>query len=78
MTRRDVDMEAIMGRVVRNMGRADDAQLYGIDDSVTRLLDAYEQFMGGDLVTYLCAWREAAQLHRVRRTQTEGAGPCMS
>ena len=46
-----------MGRVVRQMGKADDGQLSGIQDAVTSMLDGYELFMGSDLITYLCVWR---------------------
>jgi hypothetical protein len=43
--------EVIMGRVVREMGKVDDAQLAGFQESVSRLLGEFESFMGGDLVT---------------------------
>jgi hypothetical protein len=59
--------EVIMGRVVREMGKADDAQLAGFQESVSRLLGEFESFMGGDLVTYLCVWREAAKKHQAAR-----------
>lgn len=62
-----------MGRVVREMGKADDTQLAGIRDAVTDLLGRYEEFMGGDLVTYLCTWREAAQQHQERRAAPAAA-----
>jgi hypothetical protein len=39
--------------VVRDIGKADDAQLAAIRENATRLLDEYEQFMGGDLVEAL-------------------------
>jgi hypothetical protein len=55
--------------VSRDMGKADDTQLAGIQASVTTLLDTYERFMGGTLVEALCMWREAAQRHQERRTQ---------
>jgi hypothetical protein len=69
LIRRDVDKEAIMGRVVREMGKADDDELAGIQNAVTSLLDCYESFMGGDLITYLCVWREAAQKHQANRAK---------
>jgi hypothetical protein len=47
--------------VVRDIGKADDAQLAAIREDATRLLDEYEQFMGGDLVEALCLWRQAAK-----------------
>jgi hypothetical protein len=49
-----VDKEAIMGRVVRQMGKAEDGQLSGIQAAVTSMRDDYDSFMGGDLITYLC------------------------
>ena len=69
MTGRDVDMEAIMGRVARELGKADDGQLAGIQDAVTSLLNQFEPYMGGDLVTFLCVWREAAQKHQSERAK---------
>jgi hypothetical protein len=69
LTGRDVDKEAIMGRVVRDMGKADDGQLASIQDAVTSLLDSFEQFMGSDLATSLCVWREAAQKHLANRAK---------
>lgn len=65
----DVDKEAIMGRVVRDMGKADEGQLAAIQDAVSSLLDRFEPFMGGDLITYLCVWREAAQKHQANRAK---------
>jgi len=67
-----------MSRVVRDMGKADDGHLAGIQDAVTRLLGDYEQFMGNDLVTFLCAWREAAQRRQVRRSAQEAAVTTLS
>lgn len=58
-----------MSRVVRDMGKADDSQLASIRDAVSSLLDQFEPFMGGDLVTYLCTWREAAQKHQANRAK---------
>lgn len=58
-----------MGRVVRQMGKAEDGQLSGIQDAVTSMLDDYESFMGSDLITYLCVWREAAQKHQASRAK---------
>ena len=53
--------------VVRDIGKADDAQLTAIREDATRLLDEYEQFMGGDLVEALCLWHEAAKRQQERR-----------
>jgi len=58
-----------MGRVVREMGKAGDGQLSGIQDAVTSMLDDYESFMGSELITYLCVWREAAQKHQANRAK---------
>jgi hypothetical protein len=58
--------------IARDMGKAEDAQLAGIQASATELLDTYERFMGGTLVEALCMWREAAQRHQERRTQQPG------
>ena len=52
---------------VRDIGKADDAELTGIQDAATVMLGKYEQFMGGDLVEALCLWREAAQRQQGRR-----------
>jgi hypothetical protein len=59
----------------RDMGKADDAQLAGIRESATQLLDAYERFMGGTLVEALCLWREAAQRHQEHRARQAAATP---
>jgi hypothetical protein len=53
--------------VVRDIGKADDAQLSAIREGATRLLDEYEPFMGGDLAEALCLWREAAKRQQERR-----------
>ena len=52
--------------VVRDIGKADDAQLTALREDATHLLDEYEQFMGGDLVEALCVWREAAKRQQER------------
>ncbi|HXL87943.1 MAG TPA: hypothetical protein VN969_02995 [Streptosporangiaceae bacterium] len=52
---------------VRDIGKADDAQLTGICEDTTRLLAEYEPFMGGDLVEALCLWRQAAKRQQERR-----------
>jgi hypothetical protein len=57
--------------VVRDIGRASDEQLAGIEGAVSQLLDSFEGFMGGYLVEALCLWREAAQREQKRRP-TEG------
>jgi hypothetical protein len=67
VTGRDVDKEAIMGIVARDMSQADEDQLAGIQDAATKLLDGYGRFMGGTLVTYLATWREAAARIQARR-----------
>jgi hypothetical protein len=52
--------------VVRDIGKADGAQLAAIREDATRLLDEHEQFMGGDLVEALCLWRQAAKRQQER------------
>lgn len=64
-----------MGRVTRDIGKADDDQLVGIDLAVSDLLDRFGCFIGGDLQTYLCVLREAAQTQaKRRRAEMAGAG----
>ena len=46
--------------VVRDMGGAGDEELAALQAAVGDLLDRFEPRMGGDLVTALCRWREAA------------------
>jgi len=53
--------------VVRDMGKAGDEELAGIQAAVSDLLDKYESRMGGDLVIALCRWREAAERHHKQR-----------
>lgn len=59
---------------VRDIGKADDAQLTEIQESVTVMLGKYEQFMGGDLVEALCLWREAVQRQLNRRPKSDAKG----
>jgi hypothetical protein len=54
--------------VVRDMGKADDEELAGIQASVSELLGNYESRMGGDLITALCRWGEAAGRQQKQRT----------
>jgi hypothetical protein len=42
------------------MKQAGAAQLAGLRDTVTELLDTYEHFLGPDMVEGLCLLREAA------------------
>ena len=53
--------------VVRDMGKADDEELAGIQAAVSDLFRRYESRMGGDLVLALCRWREAAERHQKQR-----------
>ena len=71
MTGLDAGKDAIMGRASRDMAKADDGQLAGIQEAVTGLLDQFERFMGGDLVTSLCVWRETAQKHHASRSKPD-------
>jgi hypothetical protein len=50
----------LISAVVRDMGKADDQELADLQVAVSGLLDRFESRMGGDLVTALCRWREAA------------------
>jgi hypothetical protein len=59
--------------VVREIGKADDEQLAAIQDGATRLLDDFEQFMGGYLIEALCLWREAAQKQQDRLALNGGS-----
>jgi hypothetical protein len=61
--------------VVRDIGKADDAQLTAIREDATHLLDQYEQFMGGDLVEALCVWREAAKRQQERTAPSATVQP---
>lgn len=57
----------------RGLRPADTRRLHcGLANSVvavTSMLDGYELFMGSDLITYLCVWREAAQKHLANRAK---------
>ena len=50
----------LISAVVRDMGQAGDEELAALQAAVGDLLDRFERRMGGDLVTALCHWREAA------------------
>jgi hypothetical protein len=62
----------LISAVIRDMGKADDEELAGIQAAVSDLLGKYELRMGGDLVIALCRWREAAERHQKQRA-TAGA-----
>jgi hypothetical protein len=49
------------------MRRAEAAQLAGLRECVTALLDTYERFLGADMVEGLCLLREAAAREQKRR-----------
>ena len=69
MTRGRCDGECrLITAVVRDMGKADDEELAGIQAAVSELLAKYEPRMGGDLVTALCRWGEAAGRQQKQRT----------
>jgi hypothetical protein len=57
----------------RDMRHADDAALQEMQAAAKNLLDAYERFLGGDLVEGLCRLREAAKAEADRRSR--GAVP---
>jgi hypothetical protein len=63
--------------VVRDIGRASDEQLAGIEEAVSQMLDSFEEFMGGHLVEALCLWREAARRQQKRRP-AEGRDPAVA
>jgi len=50
----------LISAVCRDMAKAGDEELAGIQAAVSDLLGKYELRMGGDLVTALCRWSEAA------------------
>jgi hypothetical protein len=54
-------------RVYRGIRQAETAQLTGLRDTVTELLDTYERFLGSDMVEGLCLLREAAVREQERR-----------
>jgi hypothetical protein len=54
-------------QVYRGIRQAETAQLEGLRESVTALLDTYERFLGGDMVEGLCLLREAAAREQQRR-----------
>jgi hypothetical protein len=49
------------------MRQAEAAQLTGLRESVTELLDTHERFLGPDMVEGLCLLREAAAREQQRR-----------
>jgi hypothetical protein len=74
MTRRRCDDQCrLISAVVRDMGNASDEELAGIQAAVSDLLGRYEYRMGGDLVTALCRWREAAGRHQKQRAAADDA-----
>lgn len=58
----------LISAVVRDMGQAGDEELAALQAAVGDLLDRFEPRMGGDLVTALCRWREAAARTAKQRT----------
>jgi hypothetical protein len=57
----------LVASVVRDMSKADDEELAAIQAAVSSLLAEHEARMGGDLITALCRWSEAAARHQERR-----------
>jgi hypothetical protein len=49
------------------MGQADDEELAAIQAAVSDLIGKHEARMGGDLVTALCRWSEAAGKYQSQR-----------
>jgi hypothetical protein len=62
-------------RVYRGMRQAEAAQLTGLRDTVTELLDTYERFLGPDMVEGLCLLREAAVREQKGRPAPDGTAP---
>jgi hypothetical protein len=58
----------LISAVVRDMSKADEEELTALQAAVGDLLDRFEGRMGGDLVTALCRWREAAARTLKQRT----------
>lgn len=54
-------------QVYRDIRQAEAAQLAGLRESVTELLETYERFLGGDMIEGLCLLREAAAREQQRR-----------
>ncbi|HEY1915559.1 MAG TPA: hypothetical protein VGH27_08285 [Streptosporangiaceae bacterium] len=63
----DAPEREVCVRVYRDMRQAKAAQLAGLRESATELLDTYERFLGGDIVEGLCLLREAAAREQQRR-----------
>jgi len=61
---------ALTSSVARDMGRASDQELAAIKTAVSDMLGKHEARMGGDLVTALCRWSEAADRHLAQRVAT--------
>jgi hypothetical protein len=59
---------ALISSVARDMGKASDQELAAIKTAVSDMLGKHEARMGGDLVTALCRWSEAADRHLTQRT----------
>jgi hypothetical protein len=55
------------------MKQADTAQLAGLRDTVTELLDTYERLLGPDMVEGLCLLREAAAREQKCRPAPDSA-----
>jgi hypothetical protein len=58
----------LFGAVVRDMGKVGDVELAAIQAAVGDLLSKFESRMGGDLITALCRWSEAAARQQRQRT----------
>jgi putative NADH-flavin reductase len=54
--------------IVRDMSKAEDEELTAIQAAVTDLVGKFELRMGGDLVTALYRWSEAAARQQRRNT----------
>jgi hypothetical protein len=57
------------------MSKADDEELAALQAAASDLLGRFEARMGGDLVTALCRWREAAA--RTVKQRTAQATPTL-
>jgi hypothetical protein len=62
----------LISSVVRDMVNAGDDELAAIQAAVSNLVGRFEARMGGDLVTALCRWGEAAGKHQEQRAARAG------
>jgi hypothetical protein len=67
----DATEKEVRVQVYRRIRQAQAAQLIGLRESVTELLDTYERFLGGDMVEGLCLLREAATREQKRRPASD-------